>query len=565
MIPFGPYMPDQSDYLGAHTTSISNVVPRADGYGPFPDFAVQTAALPAACRGYFVAINNDGSPAVFAATSNRIFKQNNTDFTWVPVSKVAALTSITNASPAVFTKAGHGLAAGDALVLSTSSALPTGLVVGTVYYVISAGLTADEFEVSTTPGGSAVNTTGAGAGTHSMTYFYTAAPTGDQWQFAQFNNFVFAVQVNSAVQVYDLTTSTAFADLAGSPPQARYIAIVSGFVVLSGMSSTSAYRVQWSGFEATTTWTAGTNQSDFQDFPDGGQVKGVAGGEYGIVVQANAFRRMHYVGPPAVFAFDRISDSVGILGPLSLVRAGDRIYFHSTNGFIGMAPTGQPTYIGKERVDRTFRADLDSGALQYFIGASDPRSSRVYWAYRSSSSSASLFDKIITYDPILDQWGGPLVISGEYLAPLVQPGVTLENLDSISSSLDALGVSLDDFSTAALPLLAAANSSHKIGTFSGSNLEATLKTPEQGVEGRRIFVRGFRPITDAGTVYGSIEHRATAQATAATTSETLINSSGQCPQRKDTRLAKAKVRIPSGTNWTYAKGVEPDFIATGQR
>ena len=55
-------------------------------------------------------------------------------------------------------------------------------------------------------------------------------------------------------QVFDLTSSSAFADLGGSPPQARYIAMVGRFVVLSGLLSTP-YRIQWSGLNATTTWT----------------------------------------------------------------------------------------------------------------------------------------------------------------------------------------------------------------------------------------------------------------------------------------------------------------------
>jgi len=45
---------------------------------------------------------------------------------------------------------------------------------------------------------------------------------------------VLAVEANSAPQVFDLTSSSAFADLGGSPPQARYIAVVGRFRLLSG-------------------------------------------------------------------------------------------------------------------------------------------------------------------------------------------------------------------------------------------------------------------------------------------------------------------------------------------
>src|SRR5262249_12131369 len=156
-------------------------------------------------------------------------------------------------------------------------------------------------EVSATPGGAAVNSSSAGSGTHSITYFYSALPASDHWQFVQFGNFVIAVQVNAPPQVFDLTSSAAFADLGGSPPQARCAAVVGRFVVLSGLSSTP-YRIQWSGLNATTTWTSGVNSSDFQDLPDGGIVRGVAGGEYGVIFQETAMRRMIYApGSPVIF------------------------------------------------------------------------------------------------------------------------------------------------------------------------------------------------------------------------------------------------------------------------
>lgn len=76
--------------------------------------------------------------------------------------------TVTLASPGVFSKTGHGLAAGDKVVFSTTGALPTGLTAGTTYYVIAAGLTADAFEVSATDGGAAVNTSVSQSGTHTV-------------------------------------------------------------------------------------------------------------------------------------------------------------------------------------------------------------------------------------------------------------------------------------------------------------------------------------------------------------------------------------------------------------
>lgn len=85
--------------------------------------------------------------------------------------------TVTIATPAVFTKVAHTLVEGDIVHFTTTGALPTGLAVNTDYYVISAGLTADAFRVSTSRGGSAVNTTGSQSGTH--TFFATNYGKGD--------------------------------------------------------------------------------------------------------------------------------------------------------------------------------------------------------------------------------------------------------------------------------------------------------------------------------------------------------------------------------------------------
>src|SRR5215813_10549275 len=367
LLRYAEYKPDVSDYEGEATRNVLNVIPRGDGYGPFPSFSAYTTALPSACRGAFYALKFDGTVITFAGTSDKLYRLNNTDFTWTDVSK----------------------------------------------------------------GGSA----------------YPALSSSAQWQFAQTGNLVFATQANTVLQVFDLSSSSAFADAAGSPPQAAYISVVGRFLVLSGLLSTP-YRIQWSGlnsFNASTSWTSGINSSDFQDFPDGGIVRGVAGGESGIIFQDQAIRRMSYVpGSPIIFQIDRITQDKGLYAPYSIIRAGERIFFYAGQGFHKIDPGGVPEPIGRERVDRTFLADLDKGNLQLFIGAADPRSTRVYWAYRSVSGTAATYDKILGYDFLLDRFF-PISTTGEYLLGMSQTGLTLEALDSISSSLDAMALSLDAY------------------------------------------------------------------------------------------------------------------------
>lgn len=563
VLTFGQYGPDISNYKGAHSQNVRNVVPRADGYGPFPDFAAATAALPAACRGIFVARKSDNTVAIFAGTSTRLWLLNNTTLGWTPVSKALALTSISNASPAVFSLNAHGLSVDDAIVLSTSGSLPTGLSVGTVYYVISAGFGANSFQVSTSIGGSAVNTSSAGSGTHSFTSYYSALTSTDQWQFSQAGNFVFAVQANVPPQVFDLSTSSSFANLGGSPPQARYCAIVGRFLVLSGLLS-NPFRIHWSGLNDYDEWTSGVNQSDFQDLSDGGIVRGVAGGEYGIIFQDSTIRRMIYApGSDVIFQIERITEDKGLFGPLSIIRSDEQVFACLTDGFHRIRPGGNPEPIGRERVDRTFFADIDTTQPQLFLGANDPSNSRVYWAYKSLSGQTGLFDKLLVYDYVLDRFS-PVNMSGEYLTSLAAPGITLESLDTQFPSIDAMTVSLDDFSSVSLTKLAAVNSEHKMGFFTGSNLEATMETSEQTLD-RRVRVRGLRPVTDAAECYASIGKRETLQEIVTYSTEQAVNVRGDCPQNVSTRLARGKLRIPAGEDWVFATGVEPKFKQQGKK
>lgn len=79
----------------------------------------------------------------------------------------AGTVTITNASPGVVTWTGHGLQNGEAVVLSTSGALPTGLTAGTIYYLVAR--TDNTFELAATVGGTPINTSSAGSGTHTAT------------------------------------------------------------------------------------------------------------------------------------------------------------------------------------------------------------------------------------------------------------------------------------------------------------------------------------------------------------------------------------------------------------
>jgi hypothetical protein len=561
LIQFGEWAPDLVDLDTGESPTILNVVPQADGYGPFKTLQGFTQALAGPCRGYFFARNADGSITIFAATATDLYQLDNTNFSWTLVSS----------------------------------------------------------------GGTS----------------YPGVPNGQNWQFVQFNALVIAVQVNVTPQVFTLGASTQFATLGGSPPQAAYIAVISRFIVLTGLSALP-YRIQWSGLNQPTTWDNVTAQSNFQDLADGGTLKGVAGNDqFGIVFQDSCIRNMIFApGSPEIFDIVKIASNDGALNAGSIVTAGDKVYFVSPQGFKVIPSGGYPTPIAREKIDRTFFADLDAANLQYLIGATDPTHTRVFWAYKSVAGAAGLFDTILCYDTVLNRFT-KLAVSGEYLAALAKPGLTLEALDPIAPGalavtgaanngagairitvaataslasgetrtlsgvggtseangtwtitvidvthfdlvgssfvhaytsgglvggiLDALPFSLDDVSLASLTQLSAVNPAHVVGFFSGAAMEAILETPEQDGMGRRMQINALRPITDSPDVVCSLAARDSLQASSRYSAEAALNTIAVCPQRIETRYARGRVRIPLGSSWTYARGVEPDFRMTGTR
>lgn len=83
-------------------------------------------------------------------------------------SRTLGTVTMTIASPAVFTKTAHGLTVNDMVKFTTTVTLPTGIVAGTTYYVIATGLTANDFQLSASQGGSAIDTSGSQSGVHTL-------------------------------------------------------------------------------------------------------------------------------------------------------------------------------------------------------------------------------------------------------------------------------------------------------------------------------------------------------------------------------------------------------------
>jgi hypothetical protein len=105
--------------------------------------------------------------------------------------------TMTIASPCVVTKTSHGLAEGDTITIKTTGALPTGLTVDTVYYLVN--VTTNTFELAATENGTSINTSGTQSGTHKM---YLLNPTDVQ----DTSGYFFAVETEGDVTQSFATT-----------------------------------------------------------------------------------------------------------------------------------------------------------------------------------------------------------------------------------------------------------------------------------------------------------------------------------------------------------------------
>jgi len=148
---------------------------------------------------------------------------------------------------------------------------------------------------------------------------YSAGATGN-WSTTQFGKVVLAANGAERLQAYTLGSSSLFADVASAAPTANFVSVIRDFVVCAN-TTPEPNKIFWSDINDETDWVSGvTSQSDSQVIPDGGNIQGVTGGEFGLVMLQRSISRMTYAGAPLFFQFDTISRGLGCLEPQSIAQ-----------------------------------------------------------------------------------------------------------------------------------------------------------------------------------------------------------------------------------------------------
>ena len=385
---------------------------------------------------------------------------------------------------------------------------------------------------------------------------YTTGNT-ERWFYTQYGRRVLATNFADAIQSFTMGTSSDFSDLTGSPPKARYITTVKDFVLLGNINDSVAgvvpNRVQWSGLGDPTTWTpSAATQSDYQDLDSAaGWVMQVVGGEYGTVFQERAINRMTYVGSPLVFQFDAVEQGRGTQAPASVVKVGGFIFYLGLEGFyVFNGQTSEP--IGAGKVDKTFYSDLDQNYLDRISGIADPINKLIFWSYPGSGNTGGRANKMLTfnYAPNAQKRWSYAEVDCETLVNSLAPSYTLDGLDSISGSLDALPYSLDSrLYTGNQSALSAFNSNHKLANFTGTALDAVLETGEAQLNpAGRTNITKIKPSVVGTNAVSTIQLGTRNVRTEAQTYSTAVslNSTGEAPVRSNAFYHSIRTNITGG-------------------
>jgi len=290
-----------------------------------------------------------------------------------------ATFTVTIASPAVVTSS-ISLLDNTAVILTNTgypSALPTGLSVGTTYYVKGTGGTS--FNLSLTPGGAAINTSGTQSGTHYI------LPN--------------AVPVSSLSGASNVPLMQNF----------FYVSDVSRFVFCFGTNDPDSVTptqqdpmlIRWSDQESVVDWTpSATNQAGSVRLSHGSEIITAIQTRQEIVVWTDStIYSLQYLGPPYVWGTQLLGDNISIIGQNAITQGSGVVYWMGTDKF----------YMYDGRV-QTLNCDLRKYVYQdinltqnqqCFAGTNEGFN-EIWWFYCSANSTS--IDRYVIYNYAENTW-----------------------------------------------------------------------------------------------------------------------------------------------------------------
>ena len=378
----------------------------------------------------------------------------------------------------------------------------------------------------------------------------------NRWTFTQFGPSLIAANGVAKLQVFNLGSSSLFADLAAAAPAAKFVTTVRDFVVAASVVG-NENEIYWSDLNDETDWTpSATSQSDSQAIPDGGDIRGITGGEFGIVLLERAISRMSYVGAPLFFQFDTIARNIGCYESNSIVQTGNLTFFLSDDGFY-MCDGQTVIPIGSEKIDRYFFNSIDQSRLDEMSSTIDVIRKLVIWQYTDVFAQK----RLIIYNFQTKKWSEAETTS-TYLASAAQPGVTLEGLDAYGT-VDSIQTSFDSRIWAGGKFVLAGVKDAKIVSFTGANKSGYITTGDLG-NGNQSIIMLAKPKVDNGSGSISVASRALLSEVPTFGTAVAADTENRTSLRAGGKYHRVRV-YPTGANWKTAAGVEIDLVPQGGR
>jgi len=282
--------------------------------------------------------------------------------------------TITIASPGVITlPAGFSFPDGTTITFTSTGALPTGLTVGQVYFVVNS--TGGTFSVSTTIGGTPITTSGGQSGIQRISQRgIDLADAGDD-DTPIFQNFLLVSDTSRFVVVFGTNDY--------------------GSTVLNPML------IRWSDQEDPFTWTPqATNQAGSLQLSHGSRIVTAVQSRQEIVVFTDSsLYSYQYVGPPFVWTAQLIADNVSIVGPNAAVIASGGVYWMGVDKFY--------KYDGRVQtlncdLRRYIFSDFNVLQAQQVYAGTNEGFNEIWWFYCSANST--VIDKYVIYNYVENVW-----------------------------------------------------------------------------------------------------------------------------------------------------------------
>jgi hypothetical protein len=287
--------------------------------------------------------------------------------------------TVTIASPAVVTSS-ISLLDNSAVILTNTgypSALPTGLTVGTTYYVKGTGGTT--FNLSLTPGGAAITTTGTQSGVHYI------LPN--------------AVPVTSLSGASDVPLMQNF----------FYVSDVSRFVFCFGTNDPNSATptqqdpmlIRWSDQESVVDWTPSpTNQAGSVRLSHGSEIITAIQTRQEIIVWTDStVYSLQYLGPPFVWGVQLLGDNISILGQNSIAQASGVVYWMGTDKFYSY--DGRINTLNCNLLKYVYQ-DINLAQNQQCFASTNEGFNEIWFFYCSSNSTA--IDRYVIYNYLENNW-----------------------------------------------------------------------------------------------------------------------------------------------------------------